>query len=120
MISGIVTKGLGLAGKTFGVPTANISLITPAELAFGTYAGYAKWGNQVFPAMIYYGENAPLKLEVHILDWTGDLYGTALAADPRAKVSPYTAWVSTEDMKTKITDDLARVRTWFALQKTLA
>lgn len=117
MISGIVTKGLGLAGKTYGVPTANISLITPAELAPGTYAGYASWGTQTFPAMIYYGEHAPLKLEVHLLNFNGDLYGTRLAADPRAKVASDTAWISTDTMKTKIADDLQRVRTWFAVRQ---
>ena len=117
MISGIVTKGLGLAGKTFGVPTANISLITPADLAPGTYAGTATWGNQSFPAMIYYGKNAPLKLEVHILDWSGDLYGTRISADPLAKVTEYAPWISTNVMKTKIADDLQRVRTWFAVKK---
>ena len=116
MISGIVTKGLGLAGKTYGVPTANISLITPAELAPGTYAGFARWGNQTYPAMIYYGAHSPLKLEVHLLNFTGDLYGTRLAADPRAKVAGETPWISTETMKTKIADDLQRVRTWFAVQ----
>ncbi len=117
MISGVVTKGMGLAGKTFGVPTANISLITPAELGTGTYAGIAKWGNQTYPAMIYYGKNMPLKLEVHLLDWFGDLYGTTLAADPLAKVSEYTPWISTDVMKSKIADDMQRVRTWFAHEK---
>ena len=120
MISGIVTKGMGLAGKTFGVPTANISLITPAELGTGTYAGIAKWGDRTFPAMIYYGENAPLKLEVHLLDWTGDLYGATLVADPLAKVAEYAPWISVDVMKAKIADDMQRVRTWFALRKVTA
>lgn len=117
MLSGIVTKGMGLAGKTYGVPTANISLVTPTELGSGTYAGIAKLGNETFPALIYYGQNAPLKLEVHLLDWSGDLYGMTLAADPLAKVAEYTPWVSTDIMKAKIADDMQRVRTWFALQK---
>ena len=120
MMNGIVTKGMGLAGKTFGVPTANISLITPVELIPGTYAGTAKWGNQTYPAMIYYGMNAPLKLEVHLLDWNGDLYGTFLSANPLAKISDYAPWISTNVMKTKIADDLQRVRTWFALRKMIA
>jgi riboflavin kinase/FMN adenylyltransferase len=117
MISGIVTKGLGLAGNTYGVPTANISLITPAELAPGTYAGYARFGSQCFPAMMYYGAHAPLKLEVHLLNFSGNLYGVRLSAEPRAKVANEAAWISTETMKTKIADDLQRVRTWFATHR---
>ncbi len=120
MISGIVTKGMGMAGKTFGVPTANIQLITPAELGIGTYAGYAMWGGQVFPAMIYYGRNATLKLEVHLLDWDGDLYGVRLAADPKAKIAEYTPWTNVEEMKVKINNDLQRVREWFEVQKKMA
>lgn len=114
MLSGVVTKGLGLAGKTFGVPTANIQLISPAELGPGTYAGYAMWTNQPYPAMIYYGKDTPLKLEVHLLNFDGDLYGVRLSADPRAKIAEYTPWLDVETMKSKITDDLERTRAWFA------
>lgn len=120
MLSGIVTKGLGMAGKTFGVPTANIQLISPAELGPGTYAGYALWANQLYPAMIYYGKNAPLKLEAHLLNFEGDLYGVRLAADPREKIAEYTPWVDVETMKVKITEDLARVNAWFEKQKNIA
>jgi riboflavin kinase/FMN adenylyltransferase len=119
MLSGIVTKGLGLAGKTFGVPTANIQLISPAELGPGTYAGYAMWANQLYPAMIYYGQNTQLKLEVHLLNFDGNLYGARLSADPRAKIADYTPWVNVETMKEKITEDLARVNAWFEAQKSI-
>lgn len=120
MLSGIVTKGLGLAGKTFGVPTANIQLISPAELAPGTYAGYAMWADQPYQAMIYYGKDTPLKLEVHLLNFNGNLYGVRLSADPRAKIAEYTPWVDVETMKIKITEDLARVNAWFENQKSIA
>lgn len=120
MLSGIVTKGLGLAGKTFGVPTANIQLISPAELAPGTYAGYAMWADRPYQAMIYYGKDTPLKLEVHLLNFNGNLYGVRLAADPRAKITEVTPWVNVETMKAKITEDLARVNAWFENQKTIA
>lgn len=79
-ISGKVSHGDKLGGK-LGTPTANIDitgLVTPPN---GVYAVQARVGKTLHPAVANLGmrptiENpAPtLRLEVHLLDFTGDLY----------------------------------------------
>lgn len=120
LITGNVLRGDGIAGKRYGVPTANIGLIDAADLGFGTYAGYATWGDKRYEAMIYYGANDPKKLEVHLFNFIGDMYGTRLSVDPRLKVSEYVPWTTEEAMKKKIADDISRTRAFFASQKHIA
>ncbi len=76
-------------GRLIGFPTANVAV--PAEMlvpAEGIYAGemvlYSK-GERVLPAAIYigkrptfYDDTASTVLEVHALDFEGDLYGEAV------------------------------------------
>lgn len=79
-ISGKVTHGDKLGGK-LGTPTANIDiagLITPPN---GVYAVQARVGNTLHPAVANLGyrptisEPSPtLRFEVHLLDYSGDLY----------------------------------------------
>lgn len=120
MISGIVQKGEGIAGATFGVPTANVLLSEVPDIGFGTYAGYASLGGTVHEAMIYYGPNNPNKLEVHLFDVDLVLYGSRLTVDPRAKISAPTPYTTEEAMHAKIADDVVRARAWFENQKHVA
>jgi riboflavin kinase/FMN adenylyltransferase len=83
-ISGKVTHGDKLGGK-LGTPTANIDisgLITPPN---GVYAVQARVGNTLHPAVANLGyrptlqEASPtLRFEVHLLDFSGDLYDQEL------------------------------------------
>ena len=84
-VSGVVGTG-ARRGRTIGFPTANWSgsrrcsrptacMRFGADSAGGTFAGAAHVGpNATF------GENAR-KVEVHLLDFAGDLYGQPLAVD---------------------------------------
>ena len=88
-LRGVVARGDGRGGSTLGYPTANIDLpegmAVPGE---GIYAGwYERPDASVHPAAIsigrrrtFYEEGAAV-LEVHLLDFSGDLYGE------RARVS---------------------------------
>ena len=109
-----------MAGKTFGVPTANVVLTGEIDLGFGTYAGYATWGEKMYEAMIYYGANDPKKLEVHCFEFSGNLYGTRLTVDPRAKIGEDVPWTTEEAMKEKIVVEIDRAKAWFAGQRRLA
>lgn len=119
-LTGNVIRGDGFAGKGYGIPTANIFLSEPPDLGFGTYAAVAQWGDKEFEAMMYYGANDPKKLEVHLFDFTGDLYGTRLSIDPKAKISEYVPWTGEEAMRKKVADDVNRARAYFESQKHLA
>ena len=84
-ISGRVISGQRL-GRTLGVPTANIALEPTNRLAHGIYAVVARVGGGAFPAVASFGtrptvdDGAPL-LEVHLLDFDGDLYGREMQVE---------------------------------------
>ncbi len=78
-VSGPVIPGQRL-GRTLGVPTANIALEPTNRLAHGVYAVRAIVDGEDHPAVASFGvrptvDNGPPLLEVHLLDFTGDLYG---------------------------------------------
>jgi riboflavin kinase/FMN adenylyltransferase len=71
-------------GRTWGFPTANVAVADGLAIpARGIYAGWAgPSDDQLEPAAIYvgnrptvYGDHGSEVLEVHLLDWSGDLYG---------------------------------------------
>src|SRR5690606_12146383 len=75
-------------GRTIGFPTANVAI--PSEIlmpADGIYSGrLVRADGETLPSAIYVGtrptfyENQPASLlEVHCLDWEGDLYGEVVA-----------------------------------------
>lgn len=72
-------------GRTLGYPTANVRIDSAYKQlpAPGVYAAHAQWGEVQRPAMVYYGgrpafSGAGFALEVHILDYSGDLYGQSM------------------------------------------
>jgi riboflavin kinase/FMN adenylyltransferase len=89
-LSGVVTAGDG-RGKTLGFPTANVAPNHDKKLvpANGVYAVWAEPANPItgdktkYPGMMNigyrptFGETAR-SLEVHVLDFSGNLYGATL------------------------------------------
>ena len=79
-IDGVVVHG-AKRGRTIGVPTANIATESELVVAPGIYAvTLAVEGGPPLPAVASLGRNPTfveqggLVLEVHVLDWDGDLY----------------------------------------------
>ena len=87
---GVVVRG-DQRGRTLGFPTANVAI--PPEMLMpgdGIYAGWLERGvgtgaAQLLPAAIYvgkrptfYDDRAMTLLEVHVLDFAGDLYGESV------------------------------------------
>jgi len=84
-VSGPVIPGQRL-GRTLGVPTANIALEPTNRLAHGVYAVRAIVDGEDHPAVASFGvrptvDNGPPLLEVHLLDFTGDLYGRDMTVE---------------------------------------
>lgn len=84
-VSGQVISGQRL-GRTLGVPTANIALEPTNRLAHGIYAVVARVDGRVFPAVASFGtrptvDDGPPLLEVHLLDFDGDLYGCEMEVE---------------------------------------
>ncbi|RDE18491.1 bifunctional riboflavin kinase/FAD synthetase [Motiliproteus coralliicola] len=116
-VSGKVIHGRKL-GRQLGLPTANISL-QRKRLAFdGVYivdaltedgqrlAGVANVG--VRPTV---NGDHPL-LEVHLLDFSGRLYGQRLQVEFLAHVRPEQKFDGVEALKQQILDDIAFARSW--------
>jgi riboflavin kinase / FMN adenylyltransferase len=78
-VSGRVIPGQRL-GQTLGVPTANMALALTNRLAHGVYAVRVLIDGEPHPGVASFGvrptiDNGPPLLEVHLLDFEGDLYG---------------------------------------------
>jgi riboflavin kinase/FMN adenylyltransferase len=84
-VSGRVIPGQRL-GRTLGVPTANIALDPTTRLAHGVYAVRAHIDGKTSAGAASFGvrptvDNGPPLLEVHLLDFHGDLYGREMEVE---------------------------------------
>ena len=84
-VQGQVVRGAA-RGARLGFPTANLAEVQTVLPAMGVYAGAANVAGQTWPAAIHLGPNAtfgedPVKLEIHLIGYQGDLYGQSLAVD---------------------------------------
>lgn len=84
-VSGQVISGQRL-GRALGVPTANIALPPTSRLAHGIYAVVARVEGRAFSAVASFGtrptiDDGPPLLEVHLLDFDGDLYGREMEVE---------------------------------------
>ena len=80
-VRGVVVPG-DQRGRTIGFPTANLECATEFVPATGVYAVWARIdGGAPLPAVTNigvrptFGADGPLRVEVHVLDWSGDIYG---------------------------------------------
>ncbi len=111
-IAGVVEAGQQL-GRQLGFPTANLA-VAPEKLLprLGVYAvrstladgtvvaGVANIGRR--PTV---GDHGPVTVEVHLLDWAGDLYGQSLAIALMAFLRPEQRFGSLAALKAQIEQD---------------
>jgi len=108
-------------GHKLGFPTANID---PAGLALppsGVYAIHAIARGKTYRAVLNIGTrptlNNPtpsLRIEAHLLDFTGDLYGKELEIVFAEKLRDEQKFPSLDALKSQITADIERAKTIFA------
>jgi riboflavin kinase/FMN adenylyltransferase len=116
-IRGMVTHGAGRGAK-LGFPTANIAAIDTLLPAAGVYAGRAVVGNLVRPAAINLGPNPTfgeqtVKVEAHLLDFHGPLYGEPIEVDFLARLRDIQKFASVDQLKEQLSRDLAHTRDVF-------
>lgn len=118
-LAGEVAHGDQL-GRRLGVPTANVQLGGPRLCVRGVYAALVQVEDdgREHEAMAYVGVRpsvggAEQRLEAHLLDYDGDLYGRRLAVRPLAKVADEEILPSLEALRRRIHENLARVRAHF-------
>ena len=119
-IRGIVTHGAG-RGAGLGFATANLDEIDTLIPADGVYAALARVeGSPLpYPAACNIGPNPTFgeharKVEAHLLDFSGDLYGRRMTLDFIQRLRPTRRFENVEDLLKQIQDDVRRTRETFS------
>lgn len=109
-------------GRTIGFPTANLALPENVDLAFGIYAVRARTSDgRRFDGVANFGRRptfdngAPL-LEVHLFDFTGDLYDQTLAVEFHAYLRPELKFDGIDALVAQIAEDARRARAVLAAE----
>ena len=119
-ISGRVLHGQKLA-RQLGTPTANIQLKRRRVPLSGVYLTSAEIDGKVWPGVANIGVRPTVAgdgrphLEIHLLDFAGDLYGRRLTVDFHQKLREEQRFASLEALKSAIDADIAAARAhWHA------
>lgn len=115
-ICGRVVEGDRL-GQQLGFPTANLEvshLILPPN---GVYPAGTRVNGQFYRAALNIGlrptvaaAQPQLRVEAHLLDFSGSLYGAELELEPGAKLRDEQRFVSVEALREQIARDVQEVR----------
>jgi riboflavin kinase/FMN adenylyltransferase len=119
-IRGLVTHGAG-RGAGLGFPTANLDEIDTLIPADGVYAarafvkGDADSSSPPYPAACHIGPNVTFgeqvrKVEAHLLDFDGDLYGRTVELDLLQRLRPTRPFAGLDDLLAQIRADVERTR----------
>jgi riboflavin kinase / FMN adenylyltransferase len=119
-IQGQVIHGRSL-GRTLGVPTANIALESTNRLAHGIYAVVARVEGSAFPAVASFGtrptvDDGPPLLEVHLLDFDGDLYGREMGVEFVERIRDERKFDSIASLAAEMERDKERARAILAVR----
>jgi riboflavin kinase/FMN adenylyltransferase len=122
-MKGEVVKGAG-RGRKLGIPTVNIEpdsrLVLPED---GVYLGKVNdlnGSSQKMPAVINIGDNPTFgdgqkKVESHILDFKGDMYGKVIRVDFLERLRKEIKFDTVSDLKKQISKDIIKARRYFKL-----
>ena len=115
-IRGVVVRGDG-RGRTLGFPTANLRLEDGDKLVPppGIYAVHGILRNGAYPGALHIGprptfRGSPPTIELHILDFDGDLYGEAVRVDFVRYMREVLPFASRQGLVDQMREDLAEAR----------
>jgi riboflavin kinase/FMN adenylyltransferase len=107
-ITGLVMSGQNKGGQT-GARTANLNPILAKHFTKGLYACDIKWQNHQYKGLLFFGQNSLSKkdcLEVHILNFSQDLYGQEIEVTIKKFLRPEIRFKNIEDLKKQIKTDI--------------
>lgn len=110
-IRGMITHGAGRGAK-IGFPTANLDAIDTLLPGLGVYAGRAVLPDKTWPAAINLGPNPTfgeqaVKVEVHLVGFTGSLYGQPMEVDFLARLRDIRRFGGIDELKAQLSEDIA-------------
>lgn len=113
-IRGMVTHGAA-RGATIGFPTANLDAIDTLVPGKGVYAGRSWVDGRAHWSAIHIGPNPTfgdqlLKVESHLIDYDGSLYGQAIEVDFIARLRDIRTFESTDQLQSQLKIDVESTR----------
>jgi riboflavin kinase/FMN adenylyltransferase len=114
-VDGTVVRGDG-RGTTIGVPTANVAtsprLVLPGN---GVYAVYFQCDGERWPGAANLGvrptfDGQSRSLEIHLLDFSGNLYGKAVEVEFVQRLRPEQRFANVGELIAQIHRDIAKSR----------
>lgn len=117
-VDGVVVHGAA-RGRTIGVPTANIAPHSDLPISGGIYAVTLRVDGAELPAVASLGTNPTFveggaqTLEVHVLDWDGDLYDREVRTTFVARLRDEAKYASVDALVAQIRADIAAARRSF-------
>ena len=114
MIEGVVRSGRRL-GRELGFPTANLDVPRDLELEDGVYRSRVRVGGRTYEAMSNLGCNpsvggAERRLETHLFDFAGDLYGRRLRVELLDRIRGERRFASVEELRAQIARDKTHIQ----------
>ncbi len=113
-LCGPVVRGDQL-GRQWGVPTANVDTGNQILPPHGVYAARIHHGGQCYRAALNIGvrptvtAGPQLRVEAHLLNFSGDLYGLELEVEITARLRPEQRFDSVTALREQIARDVAAV-----------
>lgn len=111
VIRGVVEHGRRL-GRTLGFPTANVAVGDEVALNDGVYRSEVQIAGEerCYAAMSNLGRNPSVgggerRLETHLFDFTGDLYGRAIEVHLLDKIRDERQFRSLEELRSQLEKD---------------
>ena len=113
-IHGTVITG-AKRGRTIGFPTANLANIETLLPKDGVYAVRVLLDGQPYPAAANIGPNPTFgesaqKVEIHVIGFTGDLYGTTMTVDFVARLRDTRPFANVGELVEQLKHDVVRAK----------
>ena len=122
-LSGPVVRG-EQRGRQLGFPTANIAVTNSDKLVprAGVYAVYGWIGGVGIPGLLHLGPRptfkaSPPSVELHLLDWSGELYDRTAGVDFCARLRDVRQFPSVDELVQQLRRDEAAARELFGGEK---
>ena len=106
-------------GRTIGFPTANIAIAADLALpSFGVYVTRARLGENNYPSVTNIGQRPTFgevrpTIEVHLLDFDGDIYERDLRIDLLHRLRPEQRFDGVDELVSQIRQDVVAARSYF-------
>lgn len=106
-------------GRTIGFPTANLEQVATVLPGPGVYVARTTIDDVTYAAAVNVGPNPTfgdqaMKIEVHVIDYAGDLYGRELNVDFLDRLRDVQSFASVAELKAQLRFDVAEAREYCA------